>query len=292
MPIFSERSKVYPFTTENLAGYMKHLNLENKKILSITGSGDHILNSFYYSANSVIGFDINYLASLFAELKFNALRKLDFENFKKYLFAESNKSMDFEIYKRIREDLSESCLSFFDSLYGDYDFKGADLRKGKLFNKRFDFDDLRIRSNPYLFSEQGFEKTKSNIKDKDIYLINSNIRDLPSKLEENFDVVLLSNLADYSQQIYPNNQDHFGLFCNEILLPFKNHLNKGGIICSAYVYDAREKENYKNPVDNPNFRRDIMGNLGMNYREIVFDSIVPEKENASDLVVLLTKKNG
>ncbi len=292
MPTFSERSKVYPFTTENLAGYMKHLNLEDKKVLSITGSGDHILNSFYYGANSVVGFDINFLASLFAELKFNAIRKLDFEDFKKYFFVESNKSMSFETYKRIREDLSESCLSFFDNLYEDYDFRGADLRKGKLFNKRFDYDNLRIRSNPYLLSGQNFEKTKLNIQDKNIHLMNCNIRDLSSQLEDNFDAVLLSNLADYSQQIYPNNPNHFSLFCNEILPPVKNHLNEGGIICSAYVYDAREKENYKNPVDNPNFRRDIMGNLGMDYNEIIFNSIVPEKENASDLVILLTKKNG
>jgi S-adenosylmethionine:diacylglycerol 3-amino-3-carboxypropyl transferase len=89
MPIFSERSRVYPFTTENLAGYMKDLNLEDKKVLSITGSGDHILNSFYYGASSVVGFDINSLASLFGELKFNALGKLKFKDFKKYFFWET-----------------------------------------------------------------------------------------------------------------------------------------------------------------------------------------------------------
>ena len=292
MPIFSERSKVYPFTTENLAGYMKDLNLENKKVLSVTGSGDHILNSFYYGASSVIGFDINSLASLFAELKFNALRKLDFENFKKYFFVGGSNTMNFETYKIIREDVSDSCLSFFDNLYRDYGFRGEDLRRGKFFNKRFDFNDLRIRSNPYLFSRDNFEKTKLNIQDKNIHLINSNIRDLSSKLKDDFDVVLLSNLADYSQQIYPNSLHHFNLFCKETIFPIKKHLNKGGIICSGYVYDAREKENYKSPVDNPTLRRDILGSLGMDYREIVFDSIVPEKENASDLVVLLTKKNG
>ena len=291
MPIFSERSKVYPFTTENLAGYMKDLNLADKKVLSIIGSGDHILNSFYYGASSVIGFDINSLASLFAELKFNALRKLDFGDFKKYFFAENNKTMDFETYKAIRESLSESCSSFFDNLYKDYDFRGIDLRKGKLFNKRFDFDDLRIRSNPYLFSRHNFEKTKSNIQDKNIPLINFNVRDLPSKLEDNFDIVLLSNLADYSQQIYPNNPNPFNSFCEKIILPIKKHLKNGGVICSAYVYDAREKENYKNSVDNPNLRRSIMRSLGMDYREIIFESIVPGKENASDLVAILTKKN-
>lgn len=49
----------------------------------------------------MIGFDINSLASLFAELKFNALRKLDFENFKKYFFVGNSKTMDFEVYNSI-----------------------------------------------------------------------------------------------------------------------------------------------------------------------------------------------
>ncbi len=291
MPIFRERSKVYPFTTENLAGYMKNLNLENKKVLSITSSGDHILNSFYYGANRVVGFDINSLATLFAELKFTALRRLDFEGFKKYFLIENNQSMDFGTYKVLRRDLSESCLSFFDNIYEDYGFKGLDLRKGKLFNKRFDLDDLRIRTNPYLFSRYNFEKTKSNIQDKNIPLINSNIRALSPRLEDNFDAIFLSNLADYSQQIYPNNQNSFNSFCEKIILPLKKHLRNGGIICSAYVYDARVRESYRNPVDNPNLRKEIMGSLGMDYREMVFDSIVPNKINASDLVVILTMKN-
>ena len=81
MPSFSERSKVYPFTTENLSGYMHDLNIKGKRVLTITSSGDHILNSFFYEAGEVVGFDINHLASLFAELKINAMQKLTFERF-------------------------------------------------------------------------------------------------------------------------------------------------------------------------------------------------------------------
>ena len=34
-------NKVYPFTTENIAGYMD-MDLTNKRIITVTGSGDHI----------------------------------------------------------------------------------------------------------------------------------------------------------------------------------------------------------------------------------------------------------
>lgn len=36
---------VYPFTTENIAGYMEDLDLSNKKIITVTSSSDHIINA-------------------------------------------------------------------------------------------------------------------------------------------------------------------------------------------------------------------------------------------------------
>jgi hypothetical protein len=241
MPKFSERSKVYPFTTENLAGYMKYLNLAGKKVLSVTSSGDHILNSFYYDADDVTGFDINSLASLFAELKFNAVKKLSFEEFKRYFFLGNPRVMNFWVYNSLREDLSTPCLDFFDNIYEEYDFNGRRLRECKLFNKKFEVDELRIRSNPYLSSASNFERTKTNIKDKKIVLINSNIRDLAQKLESQFDVMFLSNLTDYSQQIFPENPNHLDMFCKEIILPMKRYLNPEGVIALP-MFMMQEKE--------------------------------------------------
>lgn len=287
MPKFEERSKVYPFTTENLAGYMDNLKLRGKKVLAVTSSGDHLINSFHYGANEVTGFDINFLASLFTELKFNAVKKLNFEEFKKYFFIGNNQAMDFKIYDSLRENLSNPCLNFFDSLYNKYDFNGKTLRSCKLFNKRFDRNELRIKSNPYLFSRFNFEETKRNIGEKEISLINSNIRDLSSKLKGNFDVIFLSNLTDYAQQIFPRESNYLNLFCINLILPLKKYLNLKGTICSAYVYDARKDGEYKSQIDNPSLREKIMKNLGMNYEEIKFRSIVPGKEDKLDLVVLL-----
>lgn len=69
-------------------------------------------------------------------------------------------------------------------------------------------------------------------------------------------------------------------------------LKERGVTCSAYIYNAREKEYYKYPVDNPDLRRKFLGGHGMDYKEISFNSIISTKENPPDLVVLPTKKNG
>ncbi len=144
-----------------------------------------------------------------------------------------------------------------------------------------------IRSNPYLFSKLSFEETKMNLGEKEIRSINSNIWDLSFKLDDYFDVVFLSNLADYSNQIFPKSPNPLNLFCTDIILSIKKYPNHKGVICSAYVYDAGEKGTYKNQVDNPNVMKNIMKGLGMDYEEIQFDSIVPSKEDKFDLVALL-----
>ena len=38
-------SSIYPFTTENIAGYMSELDLKGKKVITVTGSTDHIINA-------------------------------------------------------------------------------------------------------------------------------------------------------------------------------------------------------------------------------------------------------
>ena len=56
---FASISKIYSFTTENISGYFNYLDFKNKNVLTVSASGDHIINAFYKGARSVTGFDIN-----------------------------------------------------------------------------------------------------------------------------------------------------------------------------------------------------------------------------------------
>ena len=69
------------FTTENIAGYYKYLDFSNKNVLTVSASGDHIINAFYKGAQQVCGFDINYLSLLYTELKLVALLNLEYKEF-------------------------------------------------------------------------------------------------------------------------------------------------------------------------------------------------------------------
>ena len=52
-------NSIYPFTSENIAGYMKYLSLTGKKVITVTGSTDHILNVILQGAAEITTFDIN-----------------------------------------------------------------------------------------------------------------------------------------------------------------------------------------------------------------------------------------
>ena len=65
----SSFSRIYPFVTENVAGYIDYFDFENKSLLTLGSSGDQILNAFYNGARDITLFDINEYAKYYVYLK-------------------------------------------------------------------------------------------------------------------------------------------------------------------------------------------------------------------------------
>ena len=88
-------NKVYPFTTENIAGYLD-MDLTGKKIITVTGSGDHIINAILKGCNDITTFDINPLTKEFMELKLEKIKELSLDEYLDYF---SNLDQDKYNYK-------------------------------------------------------------------------------------------------------------------------------------------------------------------------------------------------
>lgn len=54
-----EFQKLYPFTTEDISGYIKLFDLDGSDVLTVGSSGDQAFNSLLLNAKSVTVFDIN-----------------------------------------------------------------------------------------------------------------------------------------------------------------------------------------------------------------------------------------
>ncbi len=288
---FNKLSKIYSFTTENISGYFETLNFLNKNVLTVAASGDHIINAIYCGAKNVIGFDVNYLALVFTELKLIALEKLEYNEFLEFfLINEKNdieknkKALSYEIYfNKLRQSLSNNGKENLDILYKTFNNNGYELRNSYVFNNKYDNNYLKIFSNLYLKNETEYNKAKQKIKDKEIILINSgykeiNVNKLP-KLES-YDIILMSNISDYIKDIYSVKSNYLELYIKDIIHNFKFKNNK--IVC-AYLYNIKQ-EKYRSEIDNPLLRKKIFNKLDITFTEEEFTSVI---KNCIDSVIII-----
>lgn len=288
---FNNLSQIYSFTTENIAGYFKYLDFKNKDILTVSASGDHIINAFYKDAKSAIGFDINYLALIYTELKLVALHNLKYEEFLKFFMIneENNigknvKSLDYIVYKeKLRRHLTDNAIQYWDMMYKNFNNNGYELRNSYIFNNKYDNNDVKLKSNLYLKSEVDYNIAKEKIKQKEIILINSNYKDIKLLSLQNLincDIVLMSNISDYIKEIYNMKSNYLEEYINDIMEDFKSKDNE--IVC-AYLYDIQNTK-CRSEIDNPIFRRNLFDKLKIKYLERNFKSVI---DNCIDSVIII-----
>ena len=250
---FASISKIYSFTTENISGYFNYLDFKNKNVLTVSASGDHIINAFYKGARSVTGFDINYLALVFTELKLIAIQELSYKQFLEiFLINDINNisknlnALNYKQYIELREKLTENSRKILDDLYSE------------------------------------FNKAKEQIKDKEIVLVNSSYSDIAlNKLpnHESYDIILMSNISDYIKDIYKN-ENYLEEYIKEIIYNFKSPNNQ--IVC-AYLYNIKQ-EHYRSEIDNPVLRKKIFKKLNINFTEENFKSVI---KNCTDSIIII-----
>lgn len=288
---FNNLSPIYSFTTENIAGYFEYLDFTNKNILTAAASGDHIINAFYKGAKEVYGFDINYLALIFTELKLVALQNLNYREFLGFFMindkndVEKNRNvLDYKVYiNKLKKGLSKSVAENWDMIYQNFNNNGYELRNSYIFNNKYDNNNIKLKSNLYLKSELDYNIAKENINQKEIILINSNYKDLNHHdlpILANCDIILMSNISDYIKNIYNKKENYIEDYIKDITQNLKNKTN---IIVCAYLYDIQNTK-YRTEIDDPVLRKEIFNKLNIKYIEKSFKSVI---NNCIDSVVII-----
>lgn len=160
-------SEIYPFTTENISGYINNFELKNKSLLTVGSSGDQVLNAIANDCEDITVLDINPYTKYYYYLKVASLIGLSkdkFLNFFRYedypnTFKKNKNVFNKEDYEKINSILRlldyESYL-FWDELLNCY--SGEHIR-----NKLFSLDEEKTstleKMNPYL-ENASFEELK------------------------------------------------------------------------------------------------------------------------------------
>ena len=269
-------NSIYPFTSENIAGYMKGLDLTDKKVITVTGSTDHILNAILQGATEITTFDINPLTKPYMDLKISALKNLSYEDFVKLLLFESNMNLDYSIISSL--DMSNESKIFWLEELSKFNNNGIELRNSSLFNTKYFNPYSKLWQNLYL-EKSKYNLLKQQIKDANITFINTSLKDL--RVDEHFDYMFLSNISDYLSLMY--NSDELRKYRN-LLNEFKKRVNT---IYFAYLYDIGNS-NPRTEIDDLRKVKEIFSN----FQQVEFKSALEGSSQDKKDGVLILKRGG
>ena len=197
---------IFPFTTENIAGYIDYFDLQDKSLLTVGSSGDQIINAAFKGAKDITLLDINPYAKYYYYLKAAGILELnptDFNEFFRYndypkVFKYNKKVFDKASYKKLKstlKSLDNDSYLFWDELFDMYQ---PDYIRFSLFSNDEYGTSVLGKSNLYLQSENTYDETKTKLKELRPEFINEDI--FKSNLTKNYDNIWLSNIACYLYQ--------------------------------------------------------------------------------------------
>jgi S-adenosylmethionine:diacylglycerol 3-amino-3-carboxypropyl transferase len=230
-PKMTIEAPMYIYATEMVASYYRRLKLKGKRVLTIAGSGDQVINAVFYGAKEVIGFDINRNALFITQLKLAAIKTISYGEFVIF-FSQTGRGFHHEMYIKIRPLLLKAPREYFDRLYVHVGRKGLGLseyfrnRNELIYKNKNNVN----RINGYLANETAYNKAREILANT---LPRLYIQDILKLTESNrlrgkkFDVINLSNVPNYLTG------RSFGL-SEEAVLSYLRRLKKlvsrGGII--------------------------------------------------------------
>lgn len=249
---FNGYTPAYPFNTEDISSvFRKHADYINgQDVLTVTGSGDALIDLFMYGANNVTCFDANGTAKYYAKLKFYAIKSgLSYEEYLTFFMGDVTKGysiLNYEIYKKFCHTLDADTKRFWDSIYEYLGNSGQELKWNEhdiLYSIVSEFGTTNCtfenpnsycnRDNYQIAQKMLANKTSDNIK-----FIDAPLFDLGNHLgSKKFDYAYLSNIMDFTSTFIPNDNlnERLALFKQFIFTVMANLINESGVIVTAFL---------------------------------------------------------
>lgn len=233
---------IYPFTTENINGYINLFNLKDKSLLTTGSSGDQIINSLLKQPKKITCVDTNPYTKYYYYLKVAGILTLSLDEFLLFfryndypkVFKKNQFVFSEVIYQKIRNTLKkldyESYL-FWEVLFSKFD-------REVIRNNLFSLDEDRTYAiktyNSYLCDDISFNRTKEKIKNFKPVFLNGDI--FKTKLNDKYDNIFLSNIGTYYEV------KEYKVLIDRL----NSYLNYNGKLLICYLYDTILSTKYSN----------------------------------------------
>ena len=285
---FSQFNYLYPFTTENINGYLNYFDLKDKSLLTVGSSSDQVLNAILCGCKDISLYDISPFIKEYYYLKRAAINTLNREEYLKFfcyrnypfIFLKNNKTFDKYTFDKINEYLlvlDNEVSYYWSELFKKY--KGKVIRK-KLFNP----DEYSIRVNQkmnrYLMNDDMYNILKSNIESINIDIICDDIYSV--NLNRQYDNIFLSNILAY----YDIHK--YIIFFYKI----KEYLNDNGKMLVSYLYDTDTDNICIDDINSRYTKEDIINAINEKVDFITFkgnNGISVNDNSMTDSIITYTK---
>ena len=233
--IFRKYSMSYFTTTEFISDYLGNEKFNTGSALTILASGDHVFSLALSGLQKINAFDINRLAYYVYYLKLAMLKKLPYDTFLKicyYFTYYSYRDEVKEMIDSLKSEMPEDVYEYFRRIL-EIDEKET----GSIYNLFYEavFGMLEV-ANPYLHSEDDYLMCRKRISDTEVNLYFGDARDIPDKVGGLYDIILLSNVADYLSGGIPLRLDEFKNYIKK----YYDLLNRDGLLIN-YLYGLKHK---------------------------------------------------
>jgi len=229
---YNDYSPIYKVSNEKISTPQYKDSLSNKKkILSVIGSGDQILNSILFGTQDIDAYDISRFSKYFLCLKMAGILSLNKEEFIKFFIENPDykEIFSYDIYEKLRVFLSPESLKFWDGLF-DY-FDGYEIYNSTLFSSETYSKSSQILMNPYL-EEENYQNLKRKINDINIRFYEGNIFKIVDSFKDGYDLINLSSIVYYLNDTYPS-----GNYKDYLEFLHRLPLKEEGIAIT-YLYDV------------------------------------------------------
>lgn len=215
---FHHNSTIYKNSNEQISNYQKYL--ENKeKILSVTASGEQIINCILGGTKTIDTFDISTFPKYFLFLKLAAILTLTKEEYLNFFYRSITTSFDYyDYYDLIRTNLDLENKKFWDALFDYFDW--YDIYNSRLFSSEGVSSKKAIKENKYL-QDDNYQKLKSLIGKININSYTGNILNINTNFQDKYDLIYLSNIIYYEDlKKYKDMLTNFNLTNQGIILTY------------------------------------------------------------------------
>lgn len=240
---FTVSQKAYYMTNENMTGYMDSLEGTKKLALSVTGSGDHILNLLSKNVLDIETFDTNAFAAYYAlGLKKALILKCSYQEYLDVM-QKLGTSKDLEYQTQVLFDvlpyMEKEYRDFWSSIL-EYNYKIQKDNKTilniiDLLFLNIKSTDVFVKNNPYLKDEASYEATKENLKKARVVFTNTDALFLDKVYSKHeFDIIMISNILDYFNRSLGNSWNKKDL--DKYIDSLRGILSDEGIIYLHYIF--------------------------------------------------------